>query len=76
MPPHDSAIIDIRERMARVETKVDLILENQTEVKSRVTEVEKNVGSLERNHAKALGFIAALSVGFQILLVYIRSLWN
>lgn len=66
MDPHDNLLLDLRERMVRIETKLDGHAETHKNLTEQVEKHDERLDTLERDHRLivSLGTIAIFIVTF------------
>lgn len=66
MDPHDSLLLDLRERMVRIETKLDGHAETYKNLTEQVEKHDERLDTLERDHRLivSLGTITLFIVTF------------
>ena len=74
MPPHDA--LDIAERIVRLETKLDFLIEKAVGERTSIKELEARIDSMEAWRNRAIGVFMVTNILFVLFLDKIKGFFT
>lgn len=74
MPPHDA--LDIAERIVRLETKLDFLIEKAVGERTSIKELEARIDSMEAWRNRAIGVFMVTNIVFVLFLDKIKGFFT